>query len=376
MTDPISAPPSSTTEPRPTTDPRAERSERTVAVLAGGLSHEREVSLRSGRRLASALRAVGVSVREWDADAGLLERLRTDRPDAVVIALHGGEGENGSIQAVLELLGVPFVGTPATACRRAWDKPTAKAELARAGLDTPDWVALPHATFRELGARAVLDAMVERLGLPLMLKPDQGGSALGAQVVTDAADLPAAMVSCLAYADTVLAERFIDGTEVAVSVVEDGAEPRALPPVEVEAKGGVYDYTARYTPGATTFHCPARLDDAVLATLRETALAAHRLLGLRDVSRMDAVVDAAGRVQILEVNVSPGLTDTSLLPTAAAAEGTDLGVLFARLAGSGGGPRLTVSRGTSHTFHVKHPSPIGVLRSEGAGCRASAVGST
>jgi D-alanine-D-alanine ligase len=139
------------------------------------------------------------------------------------------------------------------------------------------------------------------------------------------------MVSCLAYADTVLAERFVEGTEVAVSVVEDGAEARALPPVEVEAKGGVYDYTARYTPGATTFHCPARLDDAVLTTLKETALAAHHLLGLRDVSRMDAVVDAAGRVQILEVNVSPGLTDTSLLPTAAATEGTDLGALFARL---------------------------------------------
>ncbi len=331
MTDSTPAHPSSTTDAPATSDPGAERSERTVAVLAGGLSHEREVSLRSGRRLAAALRGVGAVVHEWDADAGLLERLRTDRPDAVVIALHGGEGENGSVQAVLELLDVPFVGTPATACRRAWDKPTVKAELARAGLDTPDWVALPHATFRELGARAVLDARVERLGLPLMLKPDQGGSALGAQVVTEAADLPAAMVSCLAYADTVLAERFIDGIEVAVSVVEDGTEPRALPPVEVEAKGGVYDYTARYTPGATTFHCPARLDDAVLATLQETALAAHRLLGLRDVSRMDAVVDAAGRVQILEVNVSPGLTDTSLLPTAAAAEGTDLGVLFARL---------------------------------------------
>jgi D-alanine-D-alanine ligase len=331
VTDPIPAPPSSTTEPRPTTDPRSEHAERTVALLAGGLSHEREVSLRSGRRLASALRAVGVFVHEWDADAVLLERLRTERPDAVVVALHGGEGENGSVQAVLELLGVPFVGTAAADCRRAWDKPTAKAELARAGLDTPDWVALPHATFRELGARAVLDAMVECLGLPLMLKPDQGGSALGAQVVTESADLPAAMVSCLAYADTVLAERFIDGTEVAVSVVDDGSEPRALPPVEVEAKGGVYDYTARYTPGAATFHCPARLDDAVLATLQETALAAHRLLGLRDLSRMDAVVDAAGRVQILEVNVSPGLTETSLLPTAATAEGTDLGVLFARL---------------------------------------------
>jgi D-alanine-D-alanine ligase len=304
------------------------RTERTVAVLAGGLSHEREVSLRSGRRLTSALRTVGLAVREWDADAALIERLRTDRPDAVVVALHGGEGENGSVQAVLELLGIPFVGTPASACRRAWDKPTAKAELARAGLDTPDWVALPHATFRELGARAVLDAMVERLGLPLMVKPDQGGSALGAQVVAESADLPAAMVSCLAYADTVLAERFVRGTEVAVSVVEDGGEPRALPPVEVEAKGGVYDYTARYTPGATVFHCPARLDDAVLAALQETALAAH---DLRDVSRMDAVVDADGRVQILEVNVSPGLTDTSLLPTAAAAEGTDLGALFSAL---------------------------------------------
>jgi len=308
-----------------------QNSEPTVAVLAGGLSHEREVSLRSGRRLASALRGIGTVVREWDADAALIERLRTERPDAVVVALHGGEGENGSVQAVLELLGVPFVGTPAAACRRAWDKPTAKAELARAGLDTPDWVALPHATFRELGARAVLDAMVERLGLPLMVKPDQGGSALGAQVVTEAADLPAAMVSCLAYADTVLAERFVRGTEVAVSVVEDGAEPRALPPVEVEAKGGVYDYTARYTPGATTFHCPARLDDAVLTALQETALTAHQLLGLRDVSRMDAVVEPDGRVQILEVNVSPGLTETSLLPTAAAAEGTDLGVLFGRL---------------------------------------------
>ena len=310
-----------------------QNSEPTVAVLAGGLSHEREVSLRSGRRLASSLRGIGTVVREWDADAALIERLRTERPDAVVVALHGGEGENGSVQAVLELLGVPFVGTPAAACRRAWDKPTAKAELARAGLDTPDWVALPHATFRELGARTVLDAMVERLGLPLMVKPDQGGSALGAQVVTEAADLPAAMVSCLAYADTVLAERFVHGTEVAVSVVEDGAEPRALPPVEVEAKGGVYDYTARYTPGATTFHCPARLDDAVLAALQETALTAHHLLGLRDVSRMDAVVEPDGTVQILEVNVSPGLTETSLLPTAAAAEGTDLGVLFGRLVG-------------------------------------------
>jgi D-alanine-D-alanine ligase len=305
--------------------------ERSVVVLAGGLSHEREVSLRSGRRLAAALREVGAEVQEWDVDSALVERLHHDRPDAVAIALHGGEGENGSVQAVLELLGVPFVGTSSRACRRAWDKPTAKAELARAGLETPDWIALPHTTFRALGAQAVLDAMVDRLGLPLMLKPDQGGSALGAQVVSDRAELPAAMVSCLAYADSVLAERFIAGVEVAVSVVEDEGEPRALPPVEVDTADGVYDYTARYTPGATTFHCPARLHASVLAALEETALAAHRLLGLRDVSRTDAVVDAEGRVHVLEVNVSPGLTETSLLPTAARVDGTDIGRIYAAL---------------------------------------------
>jgi D-alanine-D-alanine ligase len=305
--------------------------ERTVAVLAGGLSHEREVSLRSGRRLAAALREAGVDVREWDMDGALVDRLRSDRPDAVAIALHGGEGENGSVQAVLELLGVPFVGTPAPACRRAWDKPTAKAELARAGLHTPDWVALPHTTFRALGAQAVLSAMIERLGLPMMVKPDQGGSALGAQVVNEESELPAAMVSCLAYADSVLAERFVVGTEVAVSVVQDGDELRALPPVEVDAGDGVYDYTARYTPGAATFHCPARLDKSTLATLEETALAAHQLLGLRDVSRLDAVVDSEGRVQILEVNVSPGLTETSLLPIAARTAGMGLGELYAAM---------------------------------------------
>lgn len=313
---------------------------RSVAVLAGGLSHEREVSLRSGRRLAAALRGAGLAVVEWDADASLIPRLRADPPDAVAIALHGGEGENGSVQAVLDLLDVPFVGTPAAACRRAWDKPTAKAELARAGLHTPEWVALPHTTFRELGAQAVLDAMAERLGVPLMVKPDQGGSALGAQVVRTAADLPAAMVSCLAYADTVLAERFVAGTEVAVSVVEGPDGPYALPPVEVEVVGGVYDYTARYTPGAATFHCPVRLDAATVTRLEESAVAAHRLLGLRDVSRTDAVVDAEGRAQILEVNVSPGLTDTSLLPTAVAGSGTDLGALYAGLV------ERAVSRGT------------------------------
>ncbi|KAA2251335.1 D-alanine--D-alanine ligase [Solihabitans fulvus] len=307
-------------------------SDRWVAVLSGGLSHEREVSLRSGRRLSAALRADGLTVEEWDADAGLLARLRDNRPDAVVVALHGGEGENGSVQTVLEMLGVPYVGTDSRACRRAWDKPTTKAELARAGLATPDWAVLPHATFRELGAQPVLDAMVESLGLPLILKPDQGGSALGARVVREAAELPAAMVGCLAYGETVLAERFIEGTEVAVTVVDGPDGPEALPAVEIEPKGGgIYDYTARYTAGLTDFHAPARLSPSAADAVGELAVAAHLLLGLRDVSRTDAIVAPDGTVYFLEVNVSPGLTETSLLPMAVEAAGRSLGEIYAGL---------------------------------------------
>ncbi|APU18046.1 MULTISPECIES: D-alanine--D-alanine ligase [Actinoalloteichus] len=306
-------------------------SDRWVAVLSGGLSHERDVSLRSGRRLSAALRSAGVTVEEWDADAELLSRLGADRPDAVVVALHGGEGENGAVQAVLEMRGIPFVGTDSRSCRRAWDKPSAKAEIAAAGLTTPDWIVLPHSTFRSLGAQAVLDAMVERLGLPLMLKPDQGGSALGARVVRTAEELPAAMVGVLAYGDAVLVERFVEGTEVAVGVIDTADGPIALPAVEIDPAGGVYDYTARYTAGLTTFHTPARLPEAQAAEVGELAVAAHRLLGLRDVSRTDAVVGTDGRVHFLEVNVSPGLTETSLLPMAIEAADRSFGKVFAEL---------------------------------------------
>ncbi|MGI8309217.1 D-alanine--D-alanine ligase family protein [Saccharopolyspora hattusasensis] len=306
-------------------------SERWVAVLAGGLSHEREVSLRSGRRLSAALRSVGVTVAEWDADARLLSRIEQERPDAVVVALHGGEGENGAVQAVLDMVGVPYVGTGPHACRRAWDKPTAKAELARSGLATPDWVALPHATFRELGAQAVLDALVAKLGLPLMLKPDQGGSALGAHVVRDAAELPAAMVGALSYGDAVLVEQFVEGTEVAITVIDGPDGPEALPAVQIEPADGVYDYTARYTAGLTSYHAPAEVPAEAAAAAGELAIAAHRLLGLRDVSRTDAIIDRDGTPHFLEVNVSPGLTETSLLPMAVEAAGRSLGEVFATL---------------------------------------------
>jgi D-alanine-D-alanine ligase len=302
-----------------------------VVVLAGGLSFERDVSLQSGRRVTDALRRAGVDAVQRDTDGELVPELLRNPPDAVFVALHGEAGEDGSLRDVLDLVGVPYVGSGSTACRLAWDKPSAKAALRAAGLTTPDWVALPKTTFRDLGAPVVLERIVARFGLPLMVKPTQGGSALGARAVEKADDLPAAMMSCFSYSDVALVEPFVEGTEVAVSVIGDPDGPVALPAVEIVPAGGVYDYAHRYTAGTTTWHAPARLDPETAEKVSKTALAAHQALGLRDLSRTDAIVTPEGDVAILEVNVAPGMTDTSLLPLAAQAAGRDLGKLCAAL---------------------------------------------
>ena len=302
-----------------------------VLILAGGLSHEREVSLRSGRRVLDALRAVGLDAVVRDADVTLLPYLTSQPPDAVVIALHGATGEDGSLRGVLELCGIPYVGCDAQSARVAWDKPSAKAVLREAGIPTPDWVALPHDRFSELGAAAVLDRIAHQLGLPLMVKPAQGGSGLGATAVRDAAGLPAAMVGCFAYDQTALVERFVTGVDIAVSVVDLGDGPTALPAVEIVPQNGVYDYAARYTAGLTTWHVPARLDEEVARRVALTTIAAHSALGLRDLSRVDLIVDPSGGAHVLEVNVAPGMTETSLLPMAVSAAGLDLGKMLATL---------------------------------------------
>ncbi|WP_369130492.1 D-alanine--D-alanine ligase family protein [Modestobacter roseus] len=300
-------------------------------VLAGGLTFEREVSINSGGQVVEALTRAGVDAELHDADAELLPGLAAAPVDAVFIALHGATGEDGALRAVLDLAGVPYVGSPAAACRLAWDKPAAKSVVRSAGVATPDWVALPHSTFRELGAGAVLDLIVARLGLPLMVKPATGGSALGVQKVTRVEDLPAAMVSCFAYGDTVMVERFVDGIELALSVVDFGDGPQALPAVEIAPESGVFDYTSRYTPGLTEYHAPARVDDAVAARAAEVALTVHRVLGLADLSRTDAIVTPDGEVHFLEVNVSPGMTETSMFPMAVEAAGHRLGDVLGRL---------------------------------------------
>ena len=304
-----------------------------VLVLSGGLSHEREVSLRSGRRVADALRESGCEVLESDLDAGLLGRLRSDRPDLVWPLLHGATGEDGSVRDVLDVAGVPYVGADAAACRRAFDKPTANDLVARAGILVPTSVSLPHSLFRELGASEVLAALVGRIGLPLVVKPARGGSALGVATVADAGDLPRAMVGCFAYGDVALVQRAVVGTEVAVSVVDTGDGPRALPAVEIVTAGRAYDYDARYTAGGTEYFAPARVPDATAVALADLAVRVHTTLGLRDLSRTDVIVtpgrgDGAAEPWFLEVNVAPGMTETSLLPQAAAAAGLDLPHLY------------------------------------------------
>jgi D-alanine-D-alanine ligase len=306
-------------------------SDRHVVVLAGGLTHERDVSLRSGSRLAESLRRQGLEVSLRDADGSLLGWLADNKPDAAVIALHGGRGENGAVQGVLHMAGVPYLGTPSHNCRLAWDKATAKTLLHREGFPTPRWITLAHDTFRDLGATAMIDAVVADLGLPLMVKPHQGGSALGASVVHAADQLPAALVGAFAYGGVVLVERFVTGFEVAVSVIDTGDGPTALPAVEISFPGDVFDYEARYTAGMTTYYTPARMSADVATRAAELAVAAHRTLGLRDLSRTDAIVDNDGEVHFLEVNVSPGLTETSMLPMSVAAAGYDLGGLYSQL---------------------------------------------
>jgi D-alanine-D-alanine ligase len=314
----------SSTSPSPAAAPR-------VLVLAGGLSHERDVSLRSGRRVAEALRDAGCPVIERDVDANLLGALRDGVADVVWPLLHGATGEDGAVRDVLELIEVPYVGSTPAACRRAWDKPVAKSVARAAGLASPESVALPHGTFRELGAQAVLAAIVHHLGLPLVVKPARGGSALGVSVVRDAADLPRAMVECFAYGDVALVERMVEGLEVAVSVIDTGDGPRVLPAVEIVADGGVYGYDARYVAGATEFFCPARLTTEAARAVADAAVTAHLAFGLRHLSRTDLIVDREGRPWFLEVNVAPGMTETSLLPQAVEAAGEDVGPLYRRL---------------------------------------------
>ncbi|MEY2673098.1 MAG: hypothetical protein RLZZ508_975 [Actinomycetota bacterium] len=299
-----------------------------VVILAGGLSHERDVSEKSGRRLAEALREFGHDVVVKDTDSSLLKFLADKNPDVVIPMLHGAAGEDGTLRDVLESLAIPYVGSTPDACRVSFDKPVAKSVISAAGIKAPQGVALPHATFRELGADAVMAAVLNRVGLPAMVKPARGGSAQGATIVTDANQLPSALVGAFAYGEIAVVEQFIDGTEVAASVIETGEGLKVLPIVEILPDSGFYDYHHRYTAGITEFFCPARLEEKVIQKIENAAKVIHTTLNLRDFSRSDLIVDKNGEIWFIEVNVAPGLTETSLFPQSAEASDAELGAIF------------------------------------------------
>lgn len=298
-----------------------------VAVLKGGRSLERGVSLRSGARVEDALERLGHEIVPVDAGPDLVARLREARPDVAFVALHGVGGEDGTAQELLELLGIPFTGPGVAACVRCMDKVLAKHAIREAGLPTPDWFAFGQTAFRELGAAEALGELERRLGFPLVVKPSRGGSSLGVKFAAGAAEVPQALVAAFSYDDRVLLERFVEGRELAVSVLGE----EALPIVEaIPVSGDRYDFEARYEIGRTRFACPAELTAAERQAVTEAALGAYRALGCSGFARVDLILAADGP-QVLEANAIPGLTDTSLLPQAAEAAGLSFERLVERI---------------------------------------------
>jgi D-alanine-D-alanine ligase len=310
-----------------------------IAVLKGGRSLERTVSLNSAARVEDALERLGHDVVGIDAGRDLVPRLREIRPDAVFVALHGADGEDGTVQELLELLDIPYTGSGPAACARAWDKVLAKRVLREAGIPTPDFHAFTQTAFRELGAAQAMPEIERRLGFPIVVKPARGGSALGIKFARDQADVPAALVAAFAYDTKVLLERHVAGRDLAVSVLD--GEP--LPVIEAVPVGDdFYDFEARYEIGRTDFVCPADLSPEVTAQAQELSMAAWQALGCRGFGRIDLMHDRqSGELTVLEANVVPGLTDTSLLPQAADAAGIAFDALVERILD------LAVSRSTA-----------------------------
>jgi D-alanine-D-alanine ligase len=304
-----------------------------VAVLKGGRSLERTVSLRSGARVEDALERLGHDVVPIDVGEDLVDRLRDSRPDVAFVALHGRGGEDGTVQELLEVLGIPYTASGPNACVRCLDKVIAKHALRDAGIPTPDFYAFSQTAFEELGAGRALPAIEERLDFPIVVKPAGQGSALGIKFARTAADVPGALVAALSYDTKVLLERYVDGRDLAVSVLDGPSGPEALPVVEaIPTDEDFYDFEARYEFGRTRFVCPADLPDEVTARAQELALAAWRVLGCAGFARVDLMLEeAGGELTVLEANAIPGLTDTSLLPLAADAAGISFDALVARI---------------------------------------------
>jgi D-alanine-D-alanine ligase len=323
-----------------------------VAVLKGGGSLERTVSLRSGARAQSALGRLGHEVVAIDAGPEFVAQLHDCRPDVAFIALHGRDGEDGTVQGLLEAIGVPYTGSGPSACMRATDKALAKYLMREAGIPTPDFSAFKESAIKDLGVAAALGDVGRRLGFPLVVKPSSQGSALGGKFARSRDELPGAIVGALSYDRKVVIERYVKGRDLAVSVLDRGSgsgeagsgeaesSPTpslvALPVVEaIPREEEFYNYESRYEIGMTTFVCPAELPAGITERAQQLALDTYKLLGCHGVARVDLMLDeASGELTVLETNVGPGLTETSLLPLAADAAHIGFDDLVARILAS------------------------------------------
>jgi len=304
-----------------------------VAVLKGGRSLERQISLKSGVRVQDALERLGHEVIAIDVGHDLVARLREASPAVAFVALHGRDGEDGTVQELLEAVGIPYTGSGVSACIRCADKVIAKHQMLDAGIPTPDFFAFNETAFKELGAADALPAIEQRLGFPLVVKPSNQGSALGIKLAREAKDVPGALVAAFSYGDKVLLERHVDGRDLAVSVLDrdGGGEPLVLPVVEAIPHEDDR-YEARYEIGRTDFVCPAELSAEVADRARELALHVWNVLGCAGFARIDLMLDEhSGELLVLEANAIPGLTDTSLLPQAAEAAGIGFDELIGRV---------------------------------------------
>lgn len=314
-----------------------------IAVLKGGRSLERQVSLRSASRVQDALERLGHQVAPVDVGSDLVDRLIETGPELAFVALHGRDGEDGTVQELLEALGIPYTGSGVSACIRAADKVLAKHAMRDRGIPTPDFYSFSETAFEALGAAQALPAIEDRLEFPIVVKPATQGSALGIKFARTAADVPQALVAAFSYDRKVLLERHIAGRDLAVSVIEETAPPsdgaltgrgaRALPIVEaVPQQEDFYDFESRYEIGRTKFVCPAELEEPVASRASELALQVYELLGCRGFARVDLMLDSTGQeLYVLEADPIPGLTETSLLPQAADAAGIGFDALIERI---------------------------------------------
>jgi D-alanine-D-alanine ligase len=307
-----------------------------VAVLKGGRSLERQVSLKSGARVQDALDRLGHEVVPVDVGGDLVERLVAAQPDLAFVALHGRDGEDGTVQELLEAMGILYTGSGVSACIRASDKVLAKHAMRDRGIPTPDFFAFNETAFKELGAAQALPAIEERLQFPIVVKPASQGSALGIKFARTPADVPGALVAAFSYDRKVLLERYVPGRDLAVSIIEEDGGPRVLPIVEaVPEQEDFYDFEARYEIGRTRFVCPAALDEQTASRAAAIALEVYALLGCAGFARVDLMLEhETEALQVLETNPIPGLTETSLLPQAADAAGIEFDELVGRILGA------------------------------------------